>query len=194
MAIDLSQPVVHLPFGDRAQYGSPYPEGIAVGHRTITGDATGGQIDLEFTAEAGFIYRLELVQLDRQASGTIVAKFTTSHRWAGDKSGLGTNPFLLQWPTRALADSARRQYTLWNVAGGGSSPMAEIRRFPLGRLDKQPTGQILVEWNLDTNTDGVIHRFNVVFTYWRKEALSLPGFLSSFYEAPVVPSALKVGA
>jgi len=45
--------------------------------------------------------------------------------------------------------------------------------------------------SVSTNTTAVIWDFDVVFSYWPKTALYLPGFLSSFFEAPEVAPAFS---
>ena len=194
MAIAAAEAVVHLPFGERPEYGSPYPEGIAVAHREIVGDATGGNINLSFTAKSGFIYRLELVHLHILSATSFTSSINTSHRWAGDKSGLGGSSFLLTWPLSSLPGVTFKVYTLATATGGGGDTLQSIRRFPLGRLDKLPTGQVLVSFFTALQANLIVYTYSVVFTYWPKESLALPGFLSSFYEAPIVPTPLTVGA
>ncbi len=194
MAIALTTGVVHLPFGERPQYGSPYPEGLAVAHRAITGDASGNPLTLSILADAGFLYRLELLQVARGAAAIIQTHLITSHRWASDRSGLGDSAFDLNWQMVGLAATTFATYTLiTGSAARGPSPLTEIRRFPMGRTDNVPLQQLMLI-TFDINVDTITHEFAVVLTYWRKEALALPGFLSSFFEAPVIPTPLKQGA
>jgi len=47
---------------------------------------------------------------------------------------------------------------------------------------------------METNTDTITNELVAVWTYWKKESLYLPGFLSAFYEAPAVPPLLRLPA
>jgi len=194
MALTPTTGIIHLPFGERPQYGSPYPEGIAVGFISQTGDGSGGNILATFNADAGFLYRLELMQLTRGSPNIVIAHTLTSHRWASERSGLGTTSFDLNWPLTFFGTTA---FAVAQLAGGangrGPWPLEMIRRLPIGRTDSVLL-QPIITMTVDINVTAITHEFAVTLTYWRKEALSFPGFLSSFYEAPVVPTSLKLGA
>ncbi len=197
MAIAVVSGVVHLQTGERLGYGSPYPEGIAVGHINQTGDATGGDITFAFNADGGFIYRFEGLQVARGAATNHQGDVLTSHIWAEQKSGLGTSAFQLNW----ILTYGRASFDVFMLGmprGSGSTTPGEgsmallqqLRRLPMGRLEKVAS-QVLLQINgSGWNDDTITHEASVWFTYWRKEAFALPGFLSSFYEAPEVPPLL----
>ena len=202
MAIQLASGVQHIQTGERPQFGSPYPEGIAVAARDITGDATGGVVSWTITADGGFLYRLEGLQVSRGAATIVTIHAITAHKWIANKVGVGSgsSAFDLNWFLGAAsgnlaAGGGFAVYTLLGgVLGQGGSPvMEQIRRLPMGDIRKV-TAQILASITVENNTDTVTHEFAAWFTYWRKESVYLPGFLSSFYEAPTVPSPLKIGA
>lgn len=196
MALAPTGGIIHLPFGDRPQYGSPYPEGIAVGHIAQTGDATGGTFSMTFVADGGFLYRLEGCQLARGATAVVTVDFITSHRWASDKSGLGVSSFDLNWPMGMSTVGAFSVFTPGGrsvaVANEGISndDLAMVRRLPMGRTDDTLL-QTLMSVNISSNVNAVTHEMSVWLTYWRKESLYQPGFLGSFYEAPATPPILR---
>jgi len=196
MALNSFAGLIHLPFGERPQYGSPYPEGLAVAHFDQADDASGGTHTFSLLADGGFIYRMELWSYARGTESATLAHCITSHRWASDKSGLGASSFDLNWlcVTSVLTGSGFRVYGL-HAESSASSPDAVqmIRRFPMGTLQNVQQQLIYFQTNL-IQIDGVTNELSLVFTYWRKESLFRPGFLSSFYDSPVVPTPLKIGA
>lgn len=175
--------LVHLPFADRAAFGSPYPEGIAVAHIDLTGDATGGIASGSVQAVGPFLYRLELMAATLNSGPAITGSYTSAHRWAADRSGLGQTAFDLSWVPDIAQDGG---FTLLRP-----SPVdyAQIRRVPLGRTD---VSALWVIWQttFGTNVDGGLYDFDLILTYWPAESLYQPGFLASFFEAPVVPLAI----
>lgn len=185
MSIAATGEIIHLPFGERPAYGSPYPEGIAVGHIDQVGDASGNPITATFLADGGFLYRLELTQATRGGVDTTDWDYITSHRWATDKSGLGATAFDLNW----VAAQQSQGLSSFTSHTPRVQDLAAIRRFPMGRTDKVAL-QTLLSWTAE-NTDTILYDFDVVLTYWRKESLSMPGFLSAFYEAPAAPTLLR---
>lgn len=158
-------------------------------------DASGGAHTFTFLADAGFLYRLELCNLTRGETTVRNVHAITSHAWAADKSGLGSGAFDLNYRMAgAPVGGTFSVYSLMNVISSSGVPaVPEIRRFPMGRLDKVLL-QVLMSVTIPTNTTGITNELSIVWTYWRKEATYRPGFLSSFFESPVVPTALKVGA
>jgi len=185
--------VAHLPLGERPQYGMPYPEGIAIAASAAADDASGGNHTFSLNADPGFLYRLELCQLTR---GSVVASNVhaiTVHRWAAAKADFGVTSMDLNWilePT--LLGSTFEVYTL--VSGGSSDGLGPDIMKMIGRFPMGPTGggapgvsSQLMNITVDAQIDTVTNELSVVWTYWRKEALFLPGFLSAFYEAPAVP-------
>lgn len=181
MAIGASTGLERLPFTERPDFADPYPEGLAVGHLSVTGDATGGSIATTFLSDGGFLFRLELLSVIRGDTVDDAPNIITSHRWASSRSpAMNPQDYDLNW---GLQRDAIGTFTVWDLA---PSHLAMIRRFPMGRTEDVPL-QLVVAINSPTNTDTITYDYNVVCSYWRKEALQRPGFLASFFEAPVVP-------
>jgi len=67
-----------------------------------------------------------------------------------------------------------------------SDVLFAMRRVPVGRTD-QVIQQILFGFEMPTNEDLTVYDFDLILTYWPTESLYRPGFLSSFWEAPLVP-------
>lgn len=181
MAVNNNTSVVLLPFSVRPGFGSPYPLGVAVGHIDVTGDLSGGAAGGTLLAPGGFLYRLELLNSTMGFSGSAVdMSFITSHRWATDRSGRGIAAFDLNWHAETENKSG------FLVATPRPSDYQMIRRFPMGRTDNV-AAQVLSAITWITNIDTALYDFDWVFTYWRKEATYLPGFMAAFLEAPFVP-------
>ena len=197
MALSPNGQIIHLPFGERPQFGTPYPDGIAVGHINQTGDASGGKLTMTFLADGGFVYRFEGINMSRGTSVIEEADLITAHGWATAKSGLGTSAFDLNW---ILSMSLASSFAVYSLGGGraqsSSNPAGnptdyqQLHRLPMGRTDKVAVAQTLARVQLD-NITTVTHELSMWCTYWRVESLYLPGFLSSFYEAPEVPPLVR---
>ena len=186
MALSPTTELIRLPFNDRPAIGAPYPDGLAVGHIAVTGDATGGVVLALFESPGGFLYRLELLQTGRGDNGVGTQFMTDSHNWIEAAAGIGAGvfnfPHLLDRSGSILGT---------NVFTLNAVDLAMIRRFVMGDLRQRSNFTLFTitdTGNLDTRT----YTFDVVFTYWRREALLAPGFLSSFYESPVVPAPIII--
>lgn len=198
MALATTLGVDHLPLGERPQYGMPYPEGIAIASSEVADDASGGSHTFSISADPGFLYRLELVTWIRGESTSRNLHCITVHRWANAKRPNVNSALDLNWILEPTALGA--SFTVYALVGGGStdgnseSPMVQLRRFPMGpALGGGAPGVAaqLMAFTNDVNTTGITNNLVVVWTYWKKESLYLPGFLSSFYEAPAVPPILR---
>jgi len=187
MAISVTAGMDRLSFADRPDFSDPYPEGIAVAHRTVTGDATGGGITVSILDDSGFLYRLEMISAIRGDSIADGLSIITAHRWAADRApnALPTN-FNLNWVMGLTAGPTFGVYRL------GSPEYEMVRRFPIGRTDDVELQQLFAFFQ-ETNTDTIVYEFDIVCSYWRKEALQRPGFLTAFYETPVVARVAPFG-
>jgi len=180
--------VTHLPIGERPQYGTPYPDGVAIAFNNTADDASGGAHTFSINADPGFLYRLELVNYTRGEGTLRVVHAITVHRWAAAKADVSLNAFDLNWVLGGQGGGTFSVYTI----GASSAPEVarDLRRFPMGAALGGGAPGVSVQLMLitnESNTNTITNELSVVWTYWRKEALYLPGFLSSFYEAPAVP-------
>lgn len=183
----------HLSLGERPQYGMPYPEGIAVVSDQTPDDASGGIHTWTFTADPGFLYRLELFNWTRGEATVRLADMITTHRWATGKHSGGPTGFDLNWILEPAVGTTFGVYVPVLQPGEGNA-LEVIRRFPMGALLGGLAPGIPVQLLTMTNrvnTTGITNEISIVWTYWRKEALYLPGFLSAFYEAPAVPPLVR---
>jgi len=182
MAISTTGELVHLAFAERPAYASPYPEGLAVGHVDVVGDASSGAVTVSFLAEGGFLYRLEWVQFTAGESTQRNGSFISSHRMLTDRSGLGATAFDLNHV--ATVRSEPLLFVIYDMSTPGT--LQAIKRLPIGRTEKTASGEIVWTSILDTNTDTIVYDFDIFLAYWPIQALKLPGFLQAFWEAPIV--------
>lgn len=153
---------------------------MAVGHIDQTADASGGTITASFLAQDQFLYRLELFNVTQSVVTANALSFSTVHEWATAQSGFGALAFTLNWQV-----TPQRGGNGFSVYQFGDDVMRQIRRFPIGSVTPG-AGQFVSVVTVEDNTDTVVWDFDIVFSYWPKTALYLPGFLSSFFEAPEV--------
>lgn len=179
MSIAASTTLVHLPFAERQAYGSPYPIGMAVGHIDQATDATGGTYTASCLAQDQFLYRLEVLNVTKDDEIAQDVSCQTIHEWATAQSGAGALAFTLDWQ---LQRDASQNFTLFTLP---TRSYQQIRRFPIGSVTPD-AGQFVSVVFVQSNVDAEVWDFDWVFSYWPKTALYLPGFLSSFFEAPEV--------
>ncbi len=179
MAINADEVVKLIPFSDRPVFGSPYPEGMAVAHVDITGDASGGSVVFQVQTPAPSLYRLEMLSVTRSDQISEVMEYTTHHTWAEQAAGFIAGAYTLNWISQLNINLTFTQYSPRDV------DLAMIRRFPIGSTRLTPSISALLTF-FAINTNLVNYDFDAIFTYWPIEALYIPGFLSSFYESPIV--------
>ena len=179
MAIAGSSGILRMQFGERPGFGNPQPEGIAVAHGEITGDASGGGVSFTFLSDGGFLYRLEVCQSTRGSTTNSLMSIIASSRWATERSGLGAGAFDLNW---ILLRTGGTGFAMHRIR---TDDLIQIRRFPLGRTD-QVSLQVMFTFLDSINTNNEDYEFDLVFSYWRTEAMYRPGFLQAFWEAPLV--------
>jgi len=180
LAIAASDGVVLLPFTDREPYGSPYPEGLAVSHIDVTGDASGGGITAAVLADGGFLFRVEAINATVDSETTDDLTLITVHRLLTDRSGLGQSAFSLNWH---MTQQKLQGFSVWGLHGDRPA----LVRLPIGRTDIVSL-QTIFTWVMETNVDGDIYDFDLIMTYWRVTSLYRPGMLHSFWESPIVPT------
>lgn len=195
MALATTVAVTHIPFGERPQYGQPYPEGIAVAVDD-TADASGGDHTWTILADPGFLYRMELFNFTRGESGNRVIHVITAHRFFAEKDPGVNTSFDLNWFTSRRANTA---FSVYDLAGGGDTgpvtkpPIEMISRLPMsGPLGAPGVATQLMHITLIGQSNLITNEIAVTWTYWRKQALYRPGFLSAFYEAPAVPPLIRL--
>ena len=184
MAIATTGELLRLPFANRPDFGNPYPEGIAVGHIDITGDASGGGLSASFLSDGGFLFRLELVQATKSGAQETTFDYITAHRWATDRSGFGATAFDLNW----IFERSVTGINAFQTYRPFLQDLQMLKRFPMGRTDDAALQFVfLIE---TSNVDAIVYDFDLVCSYWRKEALYRPGFLQAFWSEPIVPAPL----
>ncbi len=187
MALATTVGLEHLAISERPQYGQPYPEGIAVAANSQADDASGGAHTFTINADPGFLYRLELVNWTRGEGTLRTLHAITSHRWAAAKVPFDAASFDLNW---SMGGTGLGTFSVYSMGNSVDQVIPRIRRFPMGAAlggGAPGVAVLLMQLAIVAQVDTITNEVAVVWTYWRKEALFLPGFLSAFYEAPAVP-------
>lgn len=189
MSVVATIDVVHVAFDERFAYGSPYPKGLALATHDLQGDVSGGIIALTVNAPSGFLYRLEHLNATHGVASVtdIGASVEFVHGWAAERTGFTSgNPFSVVHQLERTGPGATTSLTYAPQAGDYQC----MRHFPIGRTDLSLLGpQVIAELKFHVNVNGSGNSFHMVLTYWPLEATYKAGFLSSFFEAPVVPPA-----
>ena len=185
MSISASGTINRLASAQVPAYGSPNPEGVAVCNIAVTGDASGGTISGGIVSSGQFLYRLELFHITQNVAGADTADVFTLHDWATQAFGFGANSFDILWPLLNTALETGQAYSFLQA------DMDQIKRIVLGSVRNVGVLNILFFDGI-SNVDTTVYKIVAMFTYWRKEALALPGFLQAFYEAPFVPGGVAL--
>jgi len=179
MTIGVSTSMVHLSYSEREAYTSPYPLGLAVAQQTVTGNVSGGQANFAFLAAGGFLYRLEMFRLQRLPVVSDGCDVISSHKSLTDAAGLGPVTFDLNW----ICEQTDGILSIYSLP---AQAFREIRRLPVGRTDRTALQTV---WSAAMpNVDAATYEVTLIMSYWPVTALKEPGFLASFWEAPVVPT------
>lgn len=175
MAIANIVNMVHRTFTRPIRYGDVAPEGLALGHASFAGDASGGGITIQFNVSGGRLYRAEVV-MGRIPTPDIAEdwKIITSHEWATQASGFGTGAFDIDWQ---LTRDVSAPFIRYNMIRDNYSM---LRRFPIGRTDV-PTSITIALVTIPTNTNLREYDFDFVCTYWSKRSTVFPGFLQAYW-------------
>lgn len=188
MSIANAVGVVLIPRPQVRSYADVEPEGLAYLHHPITGDATGGVITLAVNTDPGFVFRVEAAQLIYGANADVAIYCQFNHQWLADASGFAGNAnrtLMMLGPASSLPAGFRQFDPTPDI-------YMMVRRIPLGNLTNTHIAVNLANWTNETNTNGVVSEFKLVFSYWRKDAMTRPGFWEAFMEAPAprVPGAI----
>jgi len=166
----------HVPFPMVDQRASIDPEGMAHRALIIPGDSSGGTVLWTFQLDAAFVYRL-------LAYGIVYVNSSTTYVW-----GLRLSTV---WLTVAGVLSSTGN---WQVTGTGVTPDGAIHGTSIndGTYVPPPRGLLLADMRQDvtvssaiqlstaSNANGIQMTADVWLMYWRREALTNPGFLREY--------------
>jgi len=180
MAINVTEALRLLPFTNREAYSSPYPVGLAIAAAVDTGDATGGTASFTLEAPGEHLFRIEQLKMGRSDAVTTSGLATLSEQFLADRTSFGSSLFDHDWIMDAIAEDlfTTTQYRL------DPADLKQMRRIPIG------TARHVAAFNIAimrmSNIDTIAYTFEIVLSYWEITALKEPGFLQSFWEAPIV--------
>lgn len=189
MAVVTAVEIELIPFPVRIQQRTLEPDGLAVGQTSILGDGSGGNSQITFRGPTSHLYVLRQVSL--QATGS------------------ATTPGNGEWTGRAfwIADSSAGDGLFVNIAGAAQSSAFSNRfvitsvtakdlvdgfsRIPLGAVISRPSssnGFFIIDYD---NITGQTILARVVFTAYRREALTVPGFLDTLAGKAIGPGLVR---
>lgn len=176
--------VQHLPFPTRIQRRSLEPDGIAIFAVRTTGNGSGGNVLVTVRSDtAEFFYLLKSWNI-RVASASTPGEFVFvfNPEWLEDVNSSPT-AFNVEasMPVRAHGSNFR-------IGSAGSAEVLRIAELvPLGKVAPLVGAtQDLVLFNYETNVNTSTYDSVGMFWVYRKEALTVPGFLESLRNPLVV--------
>jgi len=179
VAVSGSIELRHVEFGLRRRYGDAHALGLALGHVEITGNGSGGNVTHIFTAPTGFLYRLEALNAIRADVITDTANVIFTHVMLEANAGLGSADLNLSYPLERAPTGTAGGHTI------RTADRQSERRIPIGQTERGPVTTVC-QVTFNTNTNTVVYLATVVLAYWRQEAMFRPGFLSAFWETPIL--------
>lgn len=170
---------------DRPQvraYAEGDPHGFAYSHVEVTGDASGGFITVALNASPGFVYRLEFAQVvigDELGANLFLQ---LQHRYLGDAIPIANNSgrTIAAFRVQAATPTGFRVFGLDDRI----TPVEVLRRLPLGDLRNRTITTLVASWTIEINTNTVVYEMKLLLTFWRKDAMTRPGFWAAFNESP----------
>lgn len=178
--------VQHVPFPVQIQRRTLEPDGIAIFSLATTGDGSGGNVLITVrSSDNEFFYVLRAVSLSVGPSaanpGPVVVIWNPE--WVEDVSAFAA-AFNLELVMDVLeTTSANWRIQTLDVAGALSSGLTT----PLGKVKALSSAtQNLMLFNWATNTNAAVYRSQGIFYAYRKEALTVPGFLEALIRPGLV--------
>lgn len=172
--------VQNVPFPSQRSARSLEPDGLGMFHVETTGDASGGNLLVTVRAASNeFFYLLKNVSAGVQnlgASDAGAVVFVFNPEWINDLSVFPTSFNLEVWCDLILSTTGVQRQVGRDVIGalqlGATMPLGKV-----SPLTSATQNLFLVNYN--TNVLNAVYRSSGIFYAYRKEALTVPGFLES---------------
>jgi len=185
MAVLAFQTVQLIPFPTKVQRATLEPDGIAIASVLATGDGSGGNVLVTIRADSNeFFFVLKAWSSRVGAVSTpnqLVVFFNPE--WIRDIN-IGSSAFNVE----CLVNFEQHGSNFRVRAGDVADVLRAVATLPLGRVQALTAAtQDLMAFNYETNVNLQAYDSQVVFYAYRKEALTVPGFL----EALVRPALIR---
>jgi len=167
--------VQHVPFPVRVQRRTLEPDGIAIASVLATGDGSGGNVLITIRADTNEFFYILKAWSSRvggvSTPGQLVVFF--SPQWINDIN-TGTSAFDIE----CLVNFEQHGVNFRLRAGDIADVLRSVEIVPLGRVQALTAAtQDLLVFNYEANVNLQVYDSQVLFYVYRKEALTVPGFL-----------------
>jgi len=189
VAVVTTQEITLIPFPVRTQQRTLEPDGLAVAQGTILGDGSGGNSQITFRGPTSHLYVL------RACSGQATGSATTpgNGEWTGrafwiEDSSPGDGLFI---SIVGMAGSSAFSNKFATTSVSAKDLPESFSRIPLDAVISRPSssnGFFIVDYDNITGQTIVIR---VVFAAYRREALTVPGFLDGLRGVPLGPGVVR---
>jgi len=176
-----------VPFPVRVQRRTLEPDGLALFTVETTGDGSGGNVLVTVRADSNeFFFLLKTVSagaenLGASDAGMVVMVFNPE--WLNDLSVFPTTFNLEAWVDLILTTTGVQRQVGRDVAG----VLQLGAQMPLGKVSPLTSAtQNLFLLNYNTNVNSAIYRSSGLFYAYRKEALTVPGFLEALIQPGLI--------
>jgi len=187
MAVTDFVTVQHVPFPVARQRRTLEPDGIALFSLATAGDGSGGNVLITVRADDNeFFYILRTIALRNNGSvanpGPVVV--VSDPEWIDDLSSFSQG-YNIEIAT-AVIETASAQWRM--TPEGSAAAIAALATHPMGKVRPLSSAtQNLILFNWPTNTDASTYHSMGIFYVYRKEALTVPGFLNQLRTPAVGP-------
>ncbi len=179
MAVTATQTVVHIPFPVRVQRQSLEPDGLAYARLQSTGDGSGGNVLHTFRGQAGNLYILRGISLERDLVGVGPGRdveIRLDAQWLADSTGLVQGDFFTVM-TMAEAQAAAAPVRAISTPNFINGLLELARILPLGTITRGGVFDILSASHR-TNILNDVYTTVLLFDVYRTEAFTVPGILN----------------
>lgn len=177
--------VQRIPFPTRVQRQTLEPDGIAIASILATGDGSGGNVLVtvrDDTNEFFYILKAWSARVGAVSTPNQLVVFFPSG-WIQDVN-TGTSV----WDVEMVVNFEQHGSNFRLSAADIADVLRAVQQLPIGRIQQlTATTQDLMVFNFETNVNLQSYECQALFYAYRKEALTVPGFL----EALVRPALMR---
>jgi len=177
MAVVVVQEITLIPFPVLKQARTLEPDGLAVAEGIVVGNGSGGNSQITFRGPTSHLYVLRKISGEATGSATTPGNMEWTGRafWISDSSpGDGLFVTLASFPQ---SGAFTNKFVLTSVTANDLVKSTE--KIPLGAVISRPSssnGFYIVD---AANNNAQTITIRVVFAAYRREALTVPGFLDT---------------
>lgn len=176
--------VQHIPFPVQVQRRTLEPDGIAIASVDVTGDGSGGNVLITIRADTNEFFYILKVWSSRvggvSTPNQLVVFFNPE--WIRDIN-TGSSAFNIECLVNFEQHGSNFRLRAQDVAG----VLRSVETLPLGQVQALSAAtQDLMVFNYETNVNLQVYSSQVLFYVYRKEALTVPGFLNQLVQPALI--------